>query len=61
MGIIEFAILFILIVAVCAICVWFWRKSGIVIPAPFNIVLYAVLAILAILLLVYLARRAGAF
>jgi hypothetical protein len=54
-GIIQFAIAVIVIVAVMAILWWFIQKSGVTIPQPFMIILYAVVAIVAILFLVGLA------
>ena len=55
MDVISLAILVIVIVAVIAIVAWFVRSSGLTIPQPLLIVLYAAGAILCILLLVGLA------
>jgi len=55
MSIIQLAILIIVLVAVVAIVAWFVRSSGIVIPQPVLIALYAILAILGILLVANLA------
>jgi hypothetical protein len=55
MDIISFAILVIVIIAVVAIVYWFTTKSGIVIPQPLMIVLWAVVAIVCILLVANLA------
>lgn len=52
MDIIHIAIVIIAIVAVIAIVTWFVRSSGITIPQPFMIAFYAVIAIVAILLIV---------
>jgi len=53
--IINLAILVIVIVAVCAVVAWFVKSSGLTIPQPLLIVLYAALAIIAILVLAGLA------
>ncbi len=55
MDLIGLAIAIIVLVAVCAVVVWFVRSSGITIPQPLLIVIYAVLAIFAILFLVHFA------
>ena len=55
MDIVSLAILIIVIVAVVAIVIWFLNKSGIVIPEPVKIALWAVLAIIAILFVANLA------
>ena len=55
MDIINLAILVIVIVAVCAVVAWFVKSSGLTIPQPLLIVLYAALAIIAILVLAGLA------
>lgn len=55
MSLIQLAILIIVIVAVCAIVMWFIRSSGLSIPQPIMIALYAIFAILAILLVANLA------
>ena len=55
MDIINLAILVIVIVAVCAVVSWFVKSSGLTIPQPLLIVLYAALAIIAILVLAGLA------
>lgn len=55
MGIVELAILVIVVVACIAVVAWFVRSSGLTIPQPLLIVLYAAGAILCILLLVGLA------
>jgi hypothetical protein len=56
MGLVEFVILIIVVVAVIAIGAWFVRSSGITIPQPLMIAFYAIAAILAILIVV---RAAG--
>jgi hypothetical protein len=55
MGLVELVILVIVVVAVIAIGAWFVRSSGITVPQPFVIAGYAILAILAILLVVRMA------
>ena len=55
MSIISLAIVVVVLVAVAAIVVWFVRSSGITIPQPLLIVIYAVVAIVAILLIASLA------
>lgn len=55
MGIIQFAILVVIVIAVVAIVAWFLRSSGLTIPQPLMIVAYALLAVFAILLLAGLA------
>jgi hypothetical protein len=55
MSIVQLAVLIIVIVAVIAIVGWFLRSSGITIPQPLMIAVYAVLAIIAILLVANLA------
>lgn len=50
MSLIQLAILIIAIVAVIAIVGWFLKSSEITIPKPVLIALYAIAAILAILL-----------
>lgn len=54
MDLIRFAVLVVVLVAVCAIVAWFVRRSGLVIPQPLLIVIYAVVAIVAILLIAQL-------
>lgn len=55
MNLIGLAIAIVVIVAVVAIVTWFVRSSGISIPQPFLVVIYAVLAIVAILVIANLA------
>lgn len=55
MPLIQIAIGIIVIVAVIAIASWFVRSSGVVIPRPIMIALYAVIAIVAILFVASLA------
>lgn len=62
MGVVEIAILIVVVVAIAAIVVWFVRSSGVAIPQPLLIAAYAILAILAILLVAGLAGlRPAAF
>lgn len=56
MDIVGLCITIIVVVAICAICAWFVRSSGLTIPQPILIAVYAVLAILAIL---FVAHYAG--
>jgi hypothetical protein len=56
MGLVQLAILLVVIVAVIAIVGWFVRSSGLSIPQPLMIAVYAVLAILAI---IFVANLAG--
>lgn len=56
MDIVSLAIWVIVVIAVIAVVYWFTRASGVVIPQPLLIVLYAVIAIVAI---IFLARIAG--
>jgi len=53
--VIQLAITVIVLVAIIAIVYWFINHSGIAIPRPFLIAIYAVIAILAILFLASLA------
>lgn len=55
MSIVTIAILFIVIVAIVAIVGWFVRTSGVSIPQPILIALYAILAIVMILCVANLA------
>lgn len=55
MNLVHLAIVLIVIIAIVAIVLWFLRSSGIAIPEPVKIALYAVLAILAILFVADLA------
>lgn len=55
MTLVQLAILIIVIIAVVAIVVWFVRSSGLTIPQPLVIAFYAILAILAIILIANLA------
>ena len=55
MDIVKFAIILIVIVAVVAVVGWFIRSSGVAVPQPVWVVIYAVCAIVAILFLVGLA------
>lgn len=55
MDIVSLAILVIVIVAVVAIVIWYVRRSGIVIPEPLMLALWAIIAILAILFVASLA------
>lgn len=48
-----------LILILCVAGIIFWLLGKIPIPAPFNFVLYAVLAILAVIVLFQLAGRLG--
>lgn len=59
MDLIHVVIVLILIVAVIAIGIGFYRKVMPSIPPPWDIVVYAVSAILAIAVLVYLAGLVG--
>ena len=52
---VNLAIYLVVLIALAAIVWWFVQQSGIVIPKPLMIVVYAVLAILCILLLADLA------
>lgn len=56
MDLISLAVSLIVIIAIAAVVYWFVNQSGVSIPKPFVIVLYAVVAIAAIL---FLARFAG--
>lgn len=56
MNIVGLVITFIVIIAVVAIFWWFLQKSGIPIPQPVQIAMWAILAIVAILVI---ARFAG--
>ena len=53
---VELAITLVVLIAIAAVVTWFTRASGITIPQPLLIVVYAVLAVVAI---IYLARFAG--
>lgn len=53
MDLIGLAIAIIVIVAVIAIVVWFVKSSGIVIPQPLLVAIYAILAIVAIVCIVH--------
>lgn len=55
MSIVQLAILLIVIIAIVAITAWFVRSSGVTIPQPVMIALWAILAILMILLVANLA------
>ncbi len=55
MDLISLAIFLVVVVAVAAVVYWFVNKSGVVIPQPLKIVLYAVVAVVAILFLANLA------
>lgn len=55
MDLVGLAIFIVVVVAVIAIVGWFVRSSGITIPQPFLIALYAVLAIVCILVVANLA------
>ena len=55
MGIVELAILIVVVVAVCGIVIWYIRRSGIVIPEPLMLAFWAIVAILAILFVASLA------
>jgi hypothetical protein len=54
--VIDLAVTLIVLVAVAAVVAWFVRASGITIPQPLLIAVYAVVAVLVIL---FLARFAG--
>jgi hypothetical protein len=54
-GIVQLAVLVVVVIAIVAVVAWFVRSSGIAIPQPLLIVLYAAAAILCILLLASLA------
>ncbi len=56
MDIVGLAIFLIILIAICAVVMWFVRSSGLTIPQPLMIVIYAVIAIIAI---VFLAHFAG--
>lgn len=56
MGLVDLAIWLIVLIAIAAIVTWFVRASGLTIPQPLLVVVYAVLAVVAILML---ARFAG--
>lgn len=51
------SLLILAIILICACGIVFWFLSVVPIPAPFNYVLYAILAILALHLLFNLAHR----
>lgn len=51
----QFVAMVILVICVFAIVFWFLRRVNI--PEPFNYVLYAILALVAIWLLFYLIQR----
>lgn len=55
MNLVSLAIAVVVIVAVAAIVLWFVRASGVSIPEPIKIALYAILAIVAILVVANLA------
>jgi hypothetical protein len=55
MGLIQFAIAVVIVVAVVAVVLWFVRSSGVAIPQPLLIIGYAVVAVVAILFLAGLA------
>ena len=55
MDLVSLAIGIIVLVAVIAIVAWFIRSSGVTIPQPFLIAIYAVLAIVCILVVANLA------
>jgi hypothetical protein len=56
MGLISLAITAVVIIAVVAVVHWFYTKSGVAIPRPVMICVYAIMAVIAI---VFLARLAG--
>lgn len=55
MGIVEIAILLVVLIAICGIVYWFLQASGISIPQPIRIALLAIVAIIAILFVASLA------
>lgn len=55
MNLVSLAIWVVVIVAVCAIVVWFINRSGLVIAEPVKIALLAVVAILAIIVVANIA------
>ena len=56
MSLISLAIAVVVLIAIAAVVSWFVKSSGVVIPQPLLIVIYAAIAVIAIL---FLARLAG--
>jgi hypothetical protein len=54
-NLVSLAIFIVVIVAVVAIVLWFVRSSGVTVPKPIQIALYAIIAIVAILFVASLA------
>jgi hypothetical protein len=52
---VSLALVVIVVVAVAAIVYWFVNKSGVAVPQPVKIALYAVLAIVCVLVVANLA------
>jgi hypothetical protein len=55
MSIVQLAVVLVVIIAIAAVVAWFVRSSGIAIPQPLLIVIWAAVAIIAILFLAGLA------
>jgi hypothetical protein len=55
MSIVRLAVVLVVIIAIAAVVIWFTRSSGITIPQPLLIVIYAAVAIIAIIFLASLA------
>jgi hypothetical protein len=55
MSIVQLAVVLVVVIAIAAVVAWFVRSSGITIPQPLLIVIWAAVAIIAIIFLASLA------